>query len=119
MTRPVLLAGFRVAPRCCSQPQKGVNPGRAGWLVPLTLKGKRPHLQVGGLRSPDIGIMGVGEGTTAVFPRHFFEYLKLKPGEFYATAEPTWKLGIKFLWGPRPYFYYSFCTSSCLICVVM
>ena len=82
--------------------------GSAGLMAALTLKRKLPHLQVRVLRSPDIGIIGVGEGTTAVFPRHFFEYLKLKPGELYAMAEPTWKLGIKFVWGPRPYFYYSF-----------
>lgn len=82
--------------------------GSAGLMAALTLKRKLPHLAVRVLRSPDIGIIGVGEGTTAVFPRHFFEYLKLKPNEFYAQAEPTWKLGIKFLWGPRPYFFYSF-----------
>ena len=45
-------------------------------------------------------MIGVGEGTTASFPRHFFEYLKISPQEFYVGAEPTWKLGIKFLWGP-------------------
>lgn len=82
--------------------------GSAGLMAALTLKRKLPHLQVRVLRSPDIGIIGVGEGTTAVFPRHFFEYLKLKPQEFYAQAEPTWKLGIKFIWGPRPHFYYTF-----------
>src|SRR6185503_250274 len=42
------------------------------------------------------------------FPRHFFEYLKMKPGNFYREAEPTWKMGIRFLWGPREKFYYTF-----------
>jgi tryptophan halogenase len=82
--------------------------GSAGFMAALTLKRKLPHLSVRVVRSPDIGIIGVGEGTTAVFPRHFFEYLKLKPREFYLQAEPTWKLGIKFIWGPRKYFYYTF-----------
>jgi len=50
----------------------------------------------------------VGEGGTAVFPRHFLKYLKLDPAEFYQRAKPTWKLGIKFLWGPREAFYYFF-----------
>lgn len=50
----------------------------------------------------------MGEGTTAAFPKHFFEYLRLKPQQFYAEAEPTWKLGIKFLWGPKREFYYTF-----------
>ena len=25
-----------------------------------------------------------------------------------SMAQPTWKLGLKFLWGPRPHFYYPF-----------
>jgi tryptophan halogenase len=77
-------------------------------MAALTLKRKLPQLDVRVLRSPDIGVIGVGEGTTVSFPRHFFEYLKLKPQQFYAEAEPTWKLGIKFLWGPRREFYYTF-----------
>jgi tryptophan halogenase len=82
--------------------------GSAGFMVALTLKRKLPHLAVRVIRSPDIGVIGVGEGTTASFPRHFFEYLKLKPQQFYAQAEPTWKLGLKFLWGPSREFYYTF-----------
>jgi tryptophan 7-halogenase len=82
--------------------------GSAGFMVALTLKRKLPHLGVRVVRSPDIGVIGVGEGTTISFPRHFFEYLRLKPQQFYAEAEPTWKLGIKFLWGPRHEFYYTF-----------
>src|SRR3954466_8916341 len=82
--------------------------GSAGLMAAVTLKRKIPSLKVQLVRSPDIGVIGVGEGTTASFPRHFFEYLKLKPQQFYAMAEPTWKLGIKFLWGPRREFYYTF-----------
>ena len=82
--------------------------GSAGFMAALTLKRKLPHLKVRVLRSPDIGVIGVGEGTTPAFPRHFFEYLRLKPQQFYAEAEPTWKLGLKLLWGPRSEFYYPF-----------
>lgn len=82
--------------------------GSAGLIAALTLKRKLPNLAVRVIRSPDIGIIGVGEGTTVTFPRHFFEYLRLKPQSFYAAAEPTWKLGIKFLWGARDAFYYTF-----------
>src|SRR4051794_22373397 len=82
--------------------------GSAGFMVALTLKRKLPNLHVQVVRSPALGVIGVGEGTTVAFPKHFFEYLKLKPQQFYAEAEPTWKLGIKFLWGPRPQFYYTF-----------
>ena len=74
--------------------------GSAGFMAAITLKRKLPELSVRVIRSPDIGVIGVGEGTTLSFPKHFFEYLRLKPQQFYAEAEPTWKLGIKFLWGP-------------------
>jgi tryptophan halogenase len=82
--------------------------GSAGFIAAITLKKKLPEMRVRVVRSPDIGVIGVGEGTTAAFPRHFFEYLKLNPKDFYAGAEPTWKLGIRFLWGPRTEFYYTF-----------
>ena len=85
-----------------------LGAGSAGLMAAVTLKRRLPHLDVRVVRSPDIGIIGVGEGTTAVFPRHFFEYLRIKPQGFYAQAEPTWKLGIKFVWGPRPHYFYSF-----------
>src|SRR3954466_12165580 len=85
-----------------------LGAGSAGLMAALTLKRKLPELAVRVVRSPEIGVIGVGEGTTIAFPKHFFEYLKLKPQQFYAQAEPTWKLGIKFLWGPRPEFYYTF-----------
>ena len=82
--------------------------GSAGLMAAITLKTKVPALEVRVLRSPDIGVIGVGEGTTASFPRFLFDYLKVPRREFYAAAEPTWKLGIKFLWGPRREFYYPF-----------
>src|SRR5882724_8747396 len=82
--------------------------GSAGFIAALTLKRRLPQLDVVVLRSPEIGVIGVGEGTTAAFPRHFFDNLKLKQNQFYAEAKPTWKLGLKFLWGARPEFYYAF-----------
>ena len=85
-----------------------LGAGSAGLMAALTLKRRLPHLEVSIVRSPDLGIIGVGEGTTLAFPRHFFDYLKLKPGQFFAQAEPTWKLGIRFLWGSRREFYYTF-----------
>jgi tryptophan halogenase len=85
-----------------------LGAGSAGLMAALTLKRRLPHLSVRVVRSPDIGIIGVGEGTTLSFPKHFFDYLKLKPQGFFAQAEPTWKLGIRFLWGPREQFFYTF-----------
>ena len=85
-----------------------LGAGSAGLMTALTLKRKLPQLDVRVVRSPDIGVIGVGEGTTIVFPRHFFEYLKMKSHDFYVEAQPTWKMGIRFLWGPRKEFYYTF-----------
>ncbi len=85
-----------------------LGAGSAGLMAAVTLKRKLPQLAVRVVRSPEMGVIGVGEGTTTAFPKHFFDYLKLKPQQFYAQAEPTWKLGVKFLWGPRPEFYYTF-----------
>lgn len=85
-----------------------LGAGSAGFMAALTLKRKLPHLSVRVVRSPNIPIIGVGEATTVVLPRHFFEYLKMKPREFYHEARPTYKMGIRFLWGPRKDFVYTF-----------
>jgi tryptophan halogenase len=82
--------------------------GSAGFLAAITLKARLPNMPVTILRSPDIGIIGVGEGTTNGVPIHLHGYLKLELGEFHRLAEPIWKLGIRFLWGKRPYFDYIF-----------
>ncbi len=82
--------------------------GTAGFMAALTLKIKHPELAITVIRSKEIGIIGVGEGTTPGVPRHLHGYLNLDPGEFYRQARPTWKLGIRFLWGPRRSFDYTF-----------
>jgi len=82
--------------------------GSAGLLAALSLRRRLPDLPVRVIRSADIGVIGVGEGTTQIFPRYLFENLRLKPAQFYAEAQPTWKLGIRFLWGARPHFHYTF-----------
>ena len=83
-----------------------VGSGSAGLIAALTLKRKIPQLGVRIVRSPDIGVIGVGEGTTANFPRHLFDYLKISRKQFYDLARPTWKIGVHFLWGPRESFDY-------------
>ena len=82
--------------------------GSAGFLAAITLKHRLPQLDVTVLRSREIGIIGVGEATTIVLPRHLHHYLGLDAGEFFRLAEPQWKLGIRFLWGKRPWFDYAF-----------
>jgi hypothetical protein len=85
-----------------------VGGGTAGLLSALTLRQQLPGIAIRVVHSRDIGIIGVGEGTTPLFPRHLLETLKLDPHRLFGEASPTWKLGIRFLWGPRPIFYYSF-----------
>lgn len=85
-----------------------LGAGSAGLLAAITLRKKLPGLTVRVVRSSDIGVIGVGEGTTPAFPAHLFDYLGLDVARFFREAEPTWKLGIRFLWGPRDYFDYTF-----------
>ena len=82
--------------------------GSAGFLAALTLKKKVPELAVTVIRSKEIGIIGVGEATTVALPKMLHGHLGFDPGEFYRRVETTWKLGIRFLWGKRPFFDYTF-----------
>jgi tryptophan halogenase len=83
--------------------------GSAGFLAAISLKMKIPDLQVSVIRSKAIGVIGVGEATTFAFPNYLHGRLRIDPGEFHRKAEPTWKLGIRFLnWSPRRHFDYTF-----------
>ncbi len=83
--------------------------GSAGFLAAISLKIKLPDLQVSVVRSKEMGVIGVGEATTFAFPNYLHGRLKIDPGEFHRNAQPTWKLGIRFLnWGPRRHFDYTF-----------
>ena len=82
--------------------------GSAGFMAALALKLKLPDLHVRVIRSKDIGIIGVGEGSTVALTDFLHNYLRIGAQKFHQIAQPTWKLGLKFLWGPRPYFNYTF-----------
>jgi tryptophan halogenase len=82
--------------------------GSAGFLCALALKARSPELPLTLLRSKDLGIIGVGEGTTTTVGNHLHFYCGLDVAEFYRKAEPQWKIGIRFEWGPRPFFNYVF-----------
>ncbi|HZL34384.1 MAG TPA: FAD-dependent oxidoreductase [Tepidisphaeraceae bacterium] len=82
--------------------------GSAGFLAALALKVKLSTLQVVVIRSREIGIIGVGEGSTGILTDFLHNYLNVGWKKFYEAAAPTWKLGLKFIWGPRPYFNYTF-----------
>ena len=82
--------------------------GSAGFMAALALRLKLPHLKVAVIRSGEIGIIGVGEGSTGTLTDFLHNYLNVGRKKFYEIANPTWKLGLRFIWGPRPYFNYTF-----------
>src|SRR5689334_15909026 len=82
--------------------------GSAGFMAAIALKAKLPKLAVHVIRSKDIGIIGVGEGSTVGLTNFLHRWLGVDLKQFFALARPTWKLGLKFIWGPRPHFYYPF-----------
>jgi tryptophan halogenase len=88
--------------------------GSAGFLAALALKVKLPQLAVALVHSKELGIIGVGEGSTVGLTDFLHKYLGISLRKFFATAQPTWKLGLRFLWGPRPHFHYAFSNHQLL-----
>ncbi|MFD0635721.1 tryptophan halogenase family protein [Catenulispora yoronensis] len=79
-----------------------IGGGTAGYLMALALRVKRPWLDVCLVESKDIPIIGVGEASVTEMLWFLHCYLGIDPVEFYQEVRPTWKLGIKFDWGPDP-----------------
>jgi len=96
-----------------------VGGGTAGWLCAAYLAKAlalrdNPHLKITLLESPDIGIIGVGEGT---FPtiRETLRFLEIDERKFVKEASATFKQGILFNdWlhaptaGERHHFFHPF-----------
>lgn len=82
--------------------------GSAGFLAALALKVKMPDLRVVVIRSKEIGVIGVGEGSTPPLTTFLHDFLRLPARAFVQGANPTFKLGLRFVWGPRKYFDYPF-----------
>lgn len=80
--------------------------GSAGWITACLLHhqwGARGG-QVTVVESPDIGIIGVGEGSTPQL-KAFFDQLGIAESEWMAACDATYKLGIRFTgWSERPGF---------------
>jgi tryptophan 7-halogenase len=85
--------------------------GSAGLLAAIALKRGFPPCDVKVVRSKEIGVIGVGEGTTPTFPWFLHTVLGLSKQVFFERVKPTWKLGIRFLWGARGEFNYAFSTQ--------
>lgn len=82
--------------------------GTAGLLCGLTLKKRNSDIDITIVRSTKIGHIMVGEGTVGSTPSFFHDTLDFDKQDFYLKVKPTWKLGVRFLWGKRPYFDYTF-----------
>ena len=87
-----------------------VGGGTAGYLAALTLRAFHPQAKLTLIESSRIPIIGVGESTTSEIVPFLHKVLDLDIEEFYRKVIPTWKLGIKFIWGPleKGYFNYPF-----------
>lgn len=86
-----------------------VGGGTAGWMTALYIKKLFPSSSVSVLESPDIGIIGAGEGST-VSMITFLQDLGLDLKEVLNATDGTVKLGIKFTnWnGDDNYYYHPF-----------
>ena len=93
-----------------------VGGGTAGYLTALALRAKHPELDICLIESPKVGVIGVGEATTPLMIQFLHVDLGLDIGPFFKQVQPTFKLGIRFDWGPEhtPFFHYPFSPSHLL-----
>ena len=82
--------------------------GTAGLLAALAIERHLPQIRVTVVRSSQLGIIGVGEGTVPSIVRFLHDYLGIDSKTFHQTVRPSLKLGLRFLWGKRSHFHYSF-----------
>ena len=76
--------------------------GTAGWMAAnlFVRKWSEEQVSVSLVESPDIGIIGVGEGSTPFLER-FFRILDVPDSEWMPRCNATYKLGISFAgWSP-------------------
>lgn len=82
--------------------------GTAGWMTACLLARKWPQHDIVVIESPDIGIIGVGEGSTPQL-KAFFDTLGLTEAEWMPKCNATYKAGISFHnWSQRPGFAHYF-----------
>jgi tryptophan 6-halogenase len=88
--------------------------GTAGWMAACLLAKSWPQHGVTLVESPDVGIVGVGEGSTPQL-RAFFQTLGLEEADWMPRCNATYKNGITFKgWSERPGFesyYHPFATE--------
>lgn len=82
--------------------------GSAGFLSAFALKKHFPEIPLVVVRSTKMGVIGVGEGTIWSVVNYLHRFLEIDPADFHQKCRPSIKLGIHYLWGPRPFFNYTF-----------
>lgn len=83
-----------------------VGGGTAGWLTAIYAKRTFQNYNVTLVESRDIGILGAGEGSTALFV-DFLDYLEISVEDLVRSTKATIKSGIKFTgWSDKNEKYY-------------
>ena len=78
--------------------------GSAGWITACLLAREWGTDRITVIESPEIGIIGVGEGSTPQL-KFLFDHLGIAESEWMAACDATYKLGIRFTgWSERPGF---------------
>lgn len=74
-----------------------VGGGTAGWMTACLMAAcwKEQGVDIALVESPEIGIIGVGEGSTPQL-KAFFDYLQIKESEWMPACNATYKNGIAF-----------------------
>ncbi len=81
-----------------------VGGGTAGWMAANLMAScwKPLGFEIGLLESPEIGIIGVGEGSTPQL-KSFFDFLQIPESEWMSACNATYKTGIRFNhWSTKP-----------------
>lgn len=91
-----------------------VGGGTAGYFAALAIKRAFPELRVTLVESSRVPVIGVGEATTTLMPPFLHRQLGLDVVEMFRAVQPSFKLGIKFEWGPAdpPWFAFPFGDAS-------
>ena len=82
-----------------------VGAGTAGFVSALILKTRFPNIDISIVRSKNIGIIGVGEGTTEHW-HHFMQMVGIDPTTLINRTDATLKYGVMFEdWTKQPYLH--------------
>jgi tryptophan halogenase len=82
-----------------------VGGGTSGLISALILKNRFPKLKINVVKSDNIGIIGVGEGTTEHW-KEFIDFCGININELIKETDATFKYGIMFEdWKNERYFH--------------